>query len=72
MLEDPATCDHEWMVYSTVLNEGWLELHCDKCALVGTVIDPSKEEWQQAFSAPSEPYQWHDNSRVKLGTFQMI
>lgn len=57
-------CHHEWWVYSTALTEGWIMLVCDKTGQTGTVRDPSKEEWAEAFHAPSEPYRWHDEARV--------
>jgi hypothetical protein len=31
---------------------------------MAAVEDPSKEEWSQAFHAPSSPYRWLDESRV--------
>jgi hypothetical protein len=59
------TCkEHEWVVFSTVLNEGWLMLQCVNCGLHATVDDPSTEEWSKAFHAPSQPYRWRDGSRV--------
>jgi hypothetical protein len=55
---------HEWVVYSTALNEVWLMLQCVECGLLGTVEDPSPEEWSEAFHAPSSPYRWRDELRV--------
>ena len=54
----------EWMVFSTAIKQGWLMLYCDKTGRTGSVRDPSKEEWEAAFYAPSAPYRWHDDSRV--------
>src|SRR5262249_52768135 len=34
--------------------------------LHATVNDPSKEEWSEAFQAPSKPYRWHDEARVGI------
>ncbi|UTW55056.1 hypothetical protein [Kordiimonas sp. SCSIO 12610] len=65
--EDPNACDHEWEVYSTALNQGWLELTCHKCMSNGAVEDPTKEEWEKAFDASSSPYRWYENERVTLG-----
>jgi hypothetical protein len=56
--------EHEWWVFSTALYEGWLMLYCDKTGKTGSVRDPSKEEWSRAFTAPSDPYRWYDESRV--------
>jgi hypothetical protein len=61
------TCQtHEWVVYSTALNQGWLLLQCVECGLHGTIENPSKEEWEKAFFAPSKPYRWHDETRVVM------
>ena len=72
VLADPATCEHEWTVYSTALAQVCLELYCNKCAIHGAVLDPSAEEWSQAFEAPSKPYRWHENERVTVGTVRAI
>lgn len=71
-LEDPAACEHEWTVYSTATRQVCLEVYCDRCAITGTVFDPSAEEWSEAFHAPSKPYRWHDKSRVTVGRSRMI
>ncbi len=55
---------HEWVVFSTALAEGWLMLQCVECGLMGTVEDPSSQEWSLAFHAPSRPYPWVDKTRV--------
>lgn len=72
VLEDPAKCDHEWTVYSTATAQVCLELHCNKCAILGAVFDPTAEEWDEAFNAPSKPYRWYDNDRVTVGTARLI
>ena len=61
------TCqNHEWVVFSTVFEEGWLMLQCVNCGLHATVNDPSKKEWSKAYHAPSKPYRWHDETRVVI------
>ena len=60
----PDCSPFEWWVYSTAITPGWLMLRCEKTDKTGTVRDPSREEWRAAFYAPSNPYQWHDSSRV--------
>jgi hypothetical protein len=61
------TCqDHEWVVFSTATEEGWLMLQCVRCGGHGTVNDPSPKEWSEAFAAPSKPYRWHDETRVVI------
>lgn len=72
VFEDPKTCAHEWEVYSTALADVCLELHCSKCAIVGAVNKPTKEEWAKAFDAPSNPYSWTENDRVAVGSRQLI
>jgi len=62
-------CDsdsHEWVVFSTALAEVWLMVQCVRCGAHGTVDDPSKDEWAEAFTAPLAPYLWADNARVTL------
>jgi hypothetical protein len=51
----PALCihDHEWVVYSTAMQEGWLMVQCVECLALGTIDEPSEEEWSAAFHAPS-------------------
>ena len=56
LLEDPRKCVHEWWVYSTAIREVSLEVHCSRCALLGAIENPTKEEWSRASGAPSEPY----------------
>ena len=58
--------NHEWVVFSTALEEGWLMLQCVECGLHAAVDDPSKEEWSQASHAPSKPYRWQDQARVVI------
>jgi hypothetical protein len=56
--------EHEWVAFSTALGEGWIMLQCVRCGRHGTVDDPSKTEWSDAFHAPSAPYRWTDDGRV--------
>lgn len=59
-------CDagHEWVVYSTALAERWLMIQCVECGLMGTIEEPSVEEWTEAYHAPSRPYRWLEQARV--------
>ena len=59
-------CDHEWVVFSTALQEVCLLVQCVQCGAIGTVASPSKAEWSEAFHAPSRPYRWNDPSRVTI------
>jgi len=61
------TCEqHEWVVFSTAVEDSCLMLQCVKCGLHATVDDPSKKEWSNAFYAPSKPFRWHDETRVVI------
>lgn len=57
---------HEWVVFSTALAQGWLMLECPHCLAHASVDDPTQEEWETAFHAPSEPYIWNDAKRVTV------
>jgi hypothetical protein len=59
-------CDHDWVVFSTALAEVWLMLECFCCGGQGTIDDPTKEEWGEAFYAPDHPYAWRDKTRVTV------
>jgi hypothetical protein len=63
-LSPSSPSNYDWWVFSTALSDGWLMLYCQNTGKTGTVCDPSEEEWAKAFHAPSQPYQWADNSRV--------
>lgn len=59
-------CDHDWVVCSTAMAEVWLILTCLCCGAHGSVDDPSADEWDEAFHAPTDPYKWSDKSRVTV------
>lgn len=56
---------HEWVVYSTALQECYLLVQCVRCGMAGIVADPTRKEWSNAYRAPSRPYRWADNTRVE-------
>ncbi len=62
--QEMNSCCHEWAVFSTALQQGWLMLQCTICGSHGAVEDPSETEWAKAFYAPTHPYVWEDGSRV--------
>lgn len=64
--EGSDACDHEWGVFSTVLEDITLLVQCVVCGACGKVSDPSAEEWQRAFHAPSQPYHWPHGERVEV------
>src|SRR5690349_11366664 len=65
-LKRSVECNHEWVVFSTALQDVCLMLECVSCGALGTVDDPSEEEWGEAFHAPDEPYGWPDKARVTI------
>ena len=58
--------NHSWIVFSTALKDRCLMLNCKDCGVMGTVDDPTSEEWARAFKAPSKPYSWNEESRVSI------
>ncbi len=58
--------EHEWVVFSTAINDCCLMLQCVKCGMMATVDDPSREEWNRAFYSPSRPYRWSEEARVRV------
>jgi hypothetical protein len=56
--------DHEWVVFTTFLDESSIGVQCSKCGLVGRIVDPIMSEWEQAFFAVSSQYAWHAPERV--------
>lgn len=61
-----APVEREWWVFSTAIKDVVLMLTCAKTGAYGIVRDPSRVEWKAAFFAPTEPYRWHDDSRVEI------
>lgn len=57
----------DWMVFSTAISDGVLMLECQITGAFGIVRNPSKEEWSEAFHAPSNPYRWQGgDDRVEV------
>lgn len=59
-----SECKHEWIVFSTAITEGYVIVQCSECNTIGAIENPTKEEWEDAFYAPSHPYHWFDGDRV--------
>jgi len=58
---------YDWWVFSTAIRDGVLMLECSITGSFGIVRDPSKEEWGEAFHAPSNPYHWQGgDDRVEI------
>ncbi|MEQ8511534.1 MAG: hypothetical protein RLN67_13840 [Algiphilus sp.] len=53
-----TNASREWWVISTSLVDAALILECDGTGALGIVRDPTKQEWSEAFHAPSNPYRW--------------
>jgi succinate dehydrogenase/fumarate reductase-like Fe-S protein len=49
----PPPHEHKWVVYSTALAEVSLLVRCIECGALGSVRDPSEEEWFEG-AAPAE------------------
>jgi hypothetical protein len=68
-LPDPSKCEHQWKVYSTAqFPTLCLQLQCEKCGALGSILDPSEAEWARAFNALSQNYAWPDAKRVVIGS----
>ena len=59
-----AECEHDWVVYSTAVEDVVILVECAKCQARGYIAEFEPGEWHQAFWAPSFPYGWRDASRV--------
>ena len=59
--------EHKWIVFSTALVNSCLMLICEHCNINGTINNPTKKEWEEAFYAPSKSYEWKGgNNRVTI------
>lgn len=56
--------EHSWVVYATDLRHGVLRCRCTVCAAMGRILEPSSQEWEEAFYARHKPYPWPHNERV--------
>lgn len=58
---------HDWRVFSTAIADGVLMLECQITGAQGIVRNPTKEEWNEAYHAPSHPYRWRGGvDRVEI------
>ena len=57
---------HEWVVFSTALEDRCLMVQCVECGSHGAVQKPTKKEWSKAHHAPSQPYRWPEDGRVDV------
>lgn len=62
---DPLV-DYQWEVRNCAYLPVWIMLESPTTGLVGSVRDPSPEEWEKAYHAPSNPYPWPEPWRVVL------
>lgn len=65
-IDAEAKDKRDWYVVSTALAETCLLLECRNTGKTGVVNNPSEEEWNMAYHAPSNPYKWNDDSRVEI------
>ena len=56
----------DWWVYSTAVAEGAILVENRATGQRATVRDPSREEWDAAFHAPSAPYRWPNPERLVI------
>ena len=57
---------HAWVIYSTALCPPVIEARC-WCGAAGVIEEHSREEWKEAFHAPSSSYAWTGlPSRVRV------
>ncbi len=66
--QSPHTDEHEWWVFSTAVLDVVLMVECRKTGSYGIVRNPTLDEWEAGFYAPSKPYRWHENERVEIVT----
>ena len=59
-------CDHEWAVFSSAVDDKAILVQCVECLAIGTVGDPTEDEWERAYHSPSRPYRWDDDGRVTV------
>lgn len=59
-----STVERDWWVYSTVIHGRAILVKDRNSSLRGQIVDPTPDEWRQAFHAPSRPYRWTDAARV--------
>lgn len=57
---------HRWIVFSTALSSGELMLACSRCDAYATVLPEDSAEWSAAYYAPSSPYLYRGNGKLKL------
>jgi len=55
---------YNWQVYSTSVEDRTILVEDRNSGKRGCVVNPSLEEWAQAFHAPSCPYSWPHPERV--------
>ena len=58
--------ENDWWVYSTVIEGGAILVENRTTGQRATVRDPSREEWDAAFHAPSAPYRWLYPERLSI------
>ena len=64
-IESTRPEDHDWFVCCTGSGGGsiYLLVSCELCGAMGTVDDPSDEEWNRT---TGDPWPWEEPGRVKV------
>ncbi|WP_136444168.1 hypothetical protein [Pacificoceanicola onchidii] len=65
LMDDPATCEHDWYVVAGILDTVELQVQCMKCGTYSEVPEPTQEEWNACAGAMENPYPWEDTSRIR-------
>ena len=59
--------ERDWWVFSTATRDVVLMVECQITGAFGIIRNPTQEEWDEAFHAPSAPYPWMgEPSRVEV------
>jgi len=64
--------DSDWWVYSTAVSDGAILVENRTTGQRAIVRDPTPEEWDAAFRAPSNPYRWMNVKRLVVANEQAV
>ncbi len=57
---------HDWVVFTTYVEDVALGLFCRRCGCDGVVQYPRRADWVRASDAPSKPYRWRNGRAVRF------
>lgn len=49
-------CEHSWVAYGTSLSPPRILCRCVNCGQPGIISEFTRQEWERAFYAPSDPH----------------